>query len=45
MTSAAEKTHTVNTEFIESLGDLDLGIKVKVGVGELLALTECAFCA
>jgi hypothetical protein len=41
---AAEKNRTVNTEFIESLGDLDLGVKVEVGVGELLAFTECAFC-
>jgi hypothetical protein len=44
MIGAAERNRTVNTEFIEGLGDLDLGFKVEVGVGELLALTECAFC-
>jgi hypothetical protein len=40
MIGAAERNRTVNTEFIEGLGDLDLGFKVEVGVGELLALTS-----
>jgi hypothetical protein len=39
---AAEIKHTVNTKFIKRLSDLDLGVKVEVGIGELLAFTECA---
>jgi hypothetical protein len=30
----------VNTKLVESLGDLDLGLGVKVGIGKLLALTQ-----
>ena len=30
----------VNTELIQSLSDLDLGLSVEVGIGELLALTQ-----
>jgi hypothetical protein len=30
----------VNTELVQSLGDLDLGLGVKVGIGKLLALTQ-----
>lgn len=30
----------VNTEVIESLGNLDLGLGVEEGVGELLALSQ-----
>lgn len=41
---AAEIKRTVNTKLIERLSDLDLGLEVEVSVGELLALTECAFC-
>ena len=33
-------THVVNTKLIESLGDLDLLLGVKKGIGELLALTQ-----
>ena len=41
---AAEIKRTVNTKFIKRLSDLDLGLEVEVGVGELLAFTECALC-
>ena len=34
----------VNAEIVQSLGDSDLGLSVEEGVGELLALTECALC-
>ena len=30
----------VDTKLIQSLGDLDLGLGVKVGIGKLLALTQ-----
>ena len=33
-------THVVNTKLIESLGDLDLLLGVKKGIGELLTLTQ-----
>lgn len=33
-------THVVNTKVIEGLGNLDLLLGVKEGVGELLTLTE-----
>jgi hypothetical protein len=36
---------TVYTKLIKRLSDLDLGLEVKVGVGKLLAFTECALCA
>ena len=36
----SQKTHVVNTKVIESLGDLNLLLGVKEGVGELLTLTE-----
>jgi hypothetical protein len=32
---------TVNTKLIKRLSDLDFGFEVKVGIGELLSLTEC----
>lgn len=35
-------THVVNTEVVKSLGDLNLLLSVKEGIGELLALTEGA---
>lgn len=35
-------THVVNTEIIESPGNLDLLLGVKEGVGELLTLTQSA---
>ena len=41
---AAEIKRTVNTKFIKRLSDLDLGVEVKVGIGKLLAFTECALC-
>lgn len=33
-------THVVNTKVIKSLGDLNLLLGIKKGVGELLALTQ-----
>lgn len=39
---AAELKHTVNTKVVKRPSDLDLGLEVEVGVGELLALSECA---
>lgn len=36
----AGELDAVNTEVIEGLGDLDLGLGVEVGVGELLTLTQ-----
>lgn len=33
-------THVVHTKVIESLGDLNLLLGIKKGVGELLALTQ-----
>lgn len=44
MAIAAEQNRTVNTKVIECLGDLDLGLKIEVGVGKLLAFTQSAFC-
>jgi len=35
-------THIINTKIIESLGDLDLLLRVKEGIGELFTLPECA---
>ena len=35
--------HIVGTEFIESLGDLDLLLGIKKGIGKLLSLAQCAF--
>ena len=35
----AGKLDTVDTERVERLGDLDLGLGVKVGIGKLLALS------
>ena len=34
------KLYAVYTELIELLGDLDLGLGVEVGIGELLALAK-----
>jgi hypothetical protein len=42
--SAAEQNRTVYTELIERLSDLDLGVEIKIGIGELFAFTQCAFC-
>lgn len=42
--SAAELFRTVNTKIVKSLGDLDLGFEVEVGIGKLLALSQCALC-
>ena len=36
---AAEKIHTVNTKVVKGTSDLDLGLKVEVGIGELLAFS------
>lgn len=33
-------THVVDTKVIEGLGDLDLLLGIKKGIGELLALTQ-----
>lgn len=41
-TCAAEQGRTVYTKVVECLGDLDLGLKVEVGVGKLLAFSQCA---
>lgn len=42
--SAAEGSRTVNTKVVKSFGNLDLGLEIEVGVGELLALSQCALC-
>jgi hypothetical protein len=36
---AVEYSRTVNAELVERLSDLDLSLKVKVGIGELFALS------
>lgn len=36
-------THIVGTEFIECLGNLDLLLGVKEGIGKLFPLTKGAF--
>ena len=36
--------HTVNTKLVKRLSNLDLGVEVEVGIGKLLAFTECALC-
>ena len=38
--AASSMTHVVNTELIESLGDLDLLLGIKKGIGELFTLTQ-----
>ncbi len=41
---AAAMKLTINTKLIKRLRNLDLGLEVKVGIGELLALTKSALC-
>lgn len=41
-TPSVVQTHVVHTKLIQSLGDLDLLLGVKKGVGELLPLTKGA---
>lgn len=36
--------HTVDTKLVESFGNLNFGINVEVGIGELFALAQCTFC-
>jgi len=37
----AGKLNAVNSELVKGFGDSDLGLGVEVGVGELLALSQC----
>jgi hypothetical protein len=36
--SAAEEIRTIYAKFVERAGNLDLGLKIEIGVGKLLAL-------
>jgi fructose/tagatose bisphosphate aldolase len=37
--SAAEENRTIYAKVVERAGNLDLGLEIEVGIGELLALT------
>lgn len=36
------ESYVIDTKVVERLGDLNLLGKIKVGIGELLALSQCA---